>query len=210
MGECAFNAMDSLLEILLTAQYSKELPRQGLIQFGYKRGEADSVAAHSFSVVLTAYLIAREMQKSMKVDIGRVLELAVLHDCGEFVLGDIGFFSKLVAKEIFDEIEKKAFGSLFANLDCAEELSSLRDEYCKLNTLEAQIVKAADALDAIALAVLTPSATYPKCDLISFKKMRDIAYSKLKQKNDFVAEFLLEASNRLFSNEIRPYMRHEG
>lgn len=193
-----------LLEILLTLQYSKELPRQGLIQYGYKRSEADSIASHSHSTTVMSFLIAKKLQKHHDINMEKVISLALFHDLGEVITGDFGFFSKMLGENAFNEIENKAFKSFFKNLEFSDYLYELKKEYDKQKTMESQIVKVADTLDAIALAVLTPSA-----DLSGFLRMREIKHSKLLSKNTYLADFLFSSSNLLFSKQVSPYRRFE-
>jgi len=55
--------LKKILKVFLTLQWAKELPRQGFIAMGFKRNEADSVAAHSFSTSILSYFLAKQLQK---------------------------------------------------------------------------------------------------------------------------------------------------
>lgn len=149
-----------LLEVFLTVQVSKELPRQGFLYSGFKRNEADSVAAHSYSVTLFAYLLARELKdEGFDVDPERVLKIAMVHDLGETITGDIGTYAKELARGVFDKVEVEAFSLLTRNLNVRDEFREYFEEYIKLSTTEAAIVKFADALDAFVQGFNTRNAT---------------------------------------------------
>lgn len=193
-----------LLEIFLTVQCSKELPRQGLIQYGYKRSEADSIAAHSFSTALFSLLLGEKLKKDLDLDMEKLLKTALLHDMGETVTGDFGFFSKLLDEESFEEVEHKAFNSLFKNLSFSKDFSNLRKDYEEQNSIESYIVKVADTLDAIALAKMTPSA-----DLSGFYRVREIKRKKLKENNPYLENLMMEASELIFEDKVNPYRRFE-
>ncbi len=78
------------------------------------------------------------------------------------------------------------------------------EEYEKQSSIESQIVKVADVLDAIALAKLTPSA-----DMSGFYRMREIKKEKLKERNQDLEELMMDASNMILDGEVKPYRRFE-
>ena len=61
----------------------KEVPRTGWLDRGISPEETESVADHSFGVALLAWLLAPD-----ELDRARVVELALLHDLAESVVGD--------------------------------------------------------------------------------------------------------------------------
>lgn len=153
------NDLKKILKVFLTLQWAKELPRQGFIAMGFKRNEADSVAAHSFSTALLAYFFAKQLKKEgMKINPDKVLKMGLVHDIGETIVGDVGTFVKGMAGGVFKNIEEEGVKALVEGLDSKDEIISLVEEYNKRQTLEARIVKAADNLDALAQAKGVPGA----------------------------------------------------
>ena len=153
------NDLKKILKVFLTLQWAKELPRQGFIAMGFKRNEADSVAAHSFSTALLAYFFAKELQKDgTKIDAEKVLKMGLVHDIGETIVGDVGTFVKGMAGGVFKNIEEEGVAALVDGLDSEKEIIDLVEEYNQRNTLEARVVKAADNLDALAQAKGVPGA----------------------------------------------------
>ena len=153
------NDLKKILKVFLTLQWAKELPRQGFIAMGFKRNEADSVAAHSFSTALLAYFLARQLQKEdIKIDAEKVLKMGLVHDIGETIVGDVGTFVKGMAGGVFKNIEEEGVKALVAGLDSKEEIIKLVEEYNDRKTIEARVVKAADNLDALAQAKGVPGA----------------------------------------------------
>ncbi|MBN2422569.1 HD family hydrolase [Candidatus Woesearchaeota archaeon] len=195
-----------LLEVFLTLQVTKELPRQGFIYSGFKRNEADSVAAHSFNVAAFSYLLARELKsqgiEGIEVNPEKTLKIAVLHDMGESITGDIGTWVKVLAEGKFEEVENKAFKLLVRNLSNKEELVNLFKEYNKLETIEAQIVKLADALDAIAQGINTPGAR------LEDWKLADKKIIKNKIKNEKLRKIFDESINLLFNRKVTYFRGH--
>jgi len=148
-----------ILKVFLTLQWAKELPRQGFIALGFKRNEADSVAAHSFTTSLLSYFLAKQLQKEgVKIDAEKALKMGLLHDVGETIVGDVGTFVKGMAGGVFKDIEKEGVKALVEGLDFKDEIIDLVSEYSDRKTLEARVVKAADNLDALAQAKGVPGA----------------------------------------------------
>src|SRR3989344_4117070 len=151
--------LKKILKVFLTLQWAKELPRQGFIAMGFKRNEADSVAAHSFSTALLSYFLAKQLQKEgTKIDPEKVLKMGLVHDIGETIVGDVGTFVKGMAGGVFKNIEEEGVKALVSGLDSEKEIIELVEEYNGRKSLEARVVKAADNLDALAQAKGVPGA----------------------------------------------------
>ncbi len=151
--------LKKILKVFLTLQWAKELPRQGFIAMGFKRNEADSVAAHSFSTGILAYFLAKQLQKEgVKIDAEKVLKMGLFHDVGETIVGDVGTFVKGMAGGVFKNIEEEGVKALVEGLDFGKETIELVEEYNQRKTIEARVVKAADNLDALAQAKGVPGA----------------------------------------------------
>jgi 5'-deoxynucleotidase YfbR-like HD superfamily hydrolase len=160
-----------LLDVFLTLQATKELPRQGFINFGFKRNDSDSVAAHSFTVAVLAFFLAKNLQKQqVDVDADRTLKIALIHDMGEAISGDIGYHVKRFAGELLSRVEEQTFGMLVNKLEFADELTKYFKEYNASESLEAKIVKMADALDAYTQMLLTPGANLRTAQLFVSEK----------------------------------------
>ena len=153
------NDLKKILKVFLTLQWAKELPRQGFIAMGFKRNEADSVAAHSFSTALLSYFLAKQLQKEgTKIDSEKVLKMGLVHDIGETIVGDVGTFVKGMAGGVFKDIEEEGVKALVDGLDFKDEIINLVSEYNDRKSLEARVVKVADNLDALAQAKGVPAA----------------------------------------------------
>ncbi len=170
--------LSNLLEVFMTVQVAKELPRQGFLYSGFKRNEADSVAAHSFSVCVFSYLLARELkEEGWKVDPDKTLKIALMHDLGETITGDIGTYAKDLARGVFNKVEMEAFRLLVRNVTDKKKLVDYFNEYMEPKTMEAQIVKFVDSLDAFVQAFTTSNAVIEDLEqtmkTISNKKIKD-------------------------------------
>lgn len=153
------SVLKKILKVFLTLQWAKELPRQGFIALGFKRNEADSVAAHSWTTAVLVYLLASEMKKDgAKIDVDKAVKMALFHDMAETIVGDVGTFVKGMAKGAFAPIEEEGLKWLVADLPTRKEMVSLVEEYMQRKTLEARLCKVADNLDALAQAKGVPAA----------------------------------------------------
>ncbi len=151
--------LKKILKVFLTLQWAKELPRQGFIAMGFKRQEADSVAAHSWTTAMLVYFLASEMKKNgVKINVDRALKMAMFHDMAETIVGDVGTFVKGMAKGAFAPIEEEGLKWLVKDLPSNSEVIELVQEYMQRKTLEARLCKVADNLDALAQAKGVPGA----------------------------------------------------
>lgn len=148
-----------ILRVFLTLQWAKELPRQGFIALGFKRNEADSVAAHSWTTAMLTFFLATEMKKQgQKIDVDKAVKMALFHDMAETIVGDVGTFVKSMAGGAFAGVEEEGLKWLLSDLPSKEEIASLVHEYSQRKTLEARLVKVADNLDALAQVKGVPAA----------------------------------------------------
>jgi putative hydrolase of HD superfamily len=151
--------LKKILKVFLTLQWAKELPRQGFIAMGFKRQEADSVAAHSWTTAMLVYFLASEMKKNgIKINIDRAVKMAMFHDMAETIVGDVGTFVKGMAQGAFAPIEEEGLKWLVKDLPQNSEIVELVQEYMQRKTLEARLCKVADNLDALAQAKGVPGA----------------------------------------------------
>ncbi len=151
--------LKKILKVFLTLQWAKELPRQGFIALGFKRNEADSVAAHSWTTAMVTYLLAVEMKKNgQKINVDKAVKMALFHDMAETIVGDVGTFVKSMAKGAFAGIEEEGLKWLVSDLPTREEIVSLVHEYMQRQSLEARLVKVADNLDALAQVKGVPAS----------------------------------------------------
>jgi putative hydrolase of HD superfamily len=144
----------------------KEIPRTGWLDRGIPDEETESVADHSYGVALLAWLLAPE-----ELDRGRVVELALIHDLAEAVVGDVTPYDRDVLQSLDPDIrrtwlnqrhvrsderaadkhaaEDAAIGDLAMELggQRADRLRSCWTELRERRTPEARFVKEMDVLE---------------------------------------------------------------
>jgi putative hydrolases of HD superfamily len=128
----------------------KTVPRVGWLLRGVR--DVESVAAHSFGVAFIAMLLAdRAEARGLKVDVGRVLRMALLHDVHEVRTGDL----PNTIKQYFDPSALKTADQRVAT-EILTKLGAPGKKYLEIwldyedrASLEARLVKAADKLDLL-------------------------------------------------------------
>ena len=139
-----------MLPLLIELQRLKRLERTGWSLRGMPHG-TESVAAHSFGVSIVAMLLADELvRQGARVNVERVLKLALLHDWPEARVGDlprtaINYFGVAARKHA----ESEAFAGITDTLNTREQYRALYEEYEVRQTLESRLVKAADIIDLL-------------------------------------------------------------
>ena len=145
-----------MLSVLLELQRLKRLDRTGWVLRGLPPG-AESVAAHSYGVALTAMMLADECAaRGVEVDAGRLLRIALLHDLQETRTGDMPrTVADYYGREARRAAERAAFDDVMrgAGARHAARYAELHEDYEARASLEARLVKAADVVDLLAQAL---------------------------------------------------------
>ena len=120
-------------EELLTLLKLKDIDRAGWVRAGVSNPE--SVAAHSWGMAILALRLCPD-----HLDLSKVLQLCLVHDVAEIVVGDLTPHDTIKGQEKHD-LEREGM------LKVAPQWIGLFDEYEQAETEEAQFVKAMDKLD---------------------------------------------------------------
>lgn len=107
-------------------------------------GRPESTAEHTWRLCLLAVVL----DDALGVDVRRLLELLVVHDLGEAILGDVPAPQQSADKTAD---ERAAFAALLALLPAAvaARLIARWDEYNAVATPEAKMAKALDRLETV-------------------------------------------------------------
>ncbi len=108
-------------------------------------GRHESVAEHSWRIALMAMLLKDEFPGT---DIGKVIQMCLIHDLGEAFTGDIPTFDKTDADA---QKEDALFARWVDTLpqSTRAEFQSLLAEMAALETPEAKLYKALDKMEAV-------------------------------------------------------------
>jgi putative hydrolase of HD superfamily len=108
-------------------------------------GNRETVAEHSWRLAVMALLLQEEFPE---LEMGKVIEMCLIHDFGEAVTGDIPSFDKTQSDE---QKEWKGLMELLKQLPSKEKSRFLElfQEMEELKSPEAKLVKALDQLEAV-------------------------------------------------------------
>ena len=130
-----------LLEALQIAERLKDATRHCYT----KNGRHESVAEHSWMMTLMAYFMTDEFPE---VDMDKVIRMCIIHDLGECFTGDIPTFDKTKAHEANEENLLYSWVRTLPE-NYANEMIALYEEMAERKTIESQIYKAIDGLEAL-------------------------------------------------------------
>lgn len=121
-------------------------------------GGFENDAEHSWAVALTCMLLADQLEKEFgkKLDILKMLKMALIHDMGEIGTGDVKTWDTKgrVGKEERERAGMKAMTNLLPS-DIGKEFMQLWEECEEMMTIEAKIVRSIDRLDPVIHRALT-------------------------------------------------------
>lgn len=142
------------VDFLKLLQLSRVQPQNGYQPAVRSKGEVSDLAQHHYLVTMLAWQLARACAKvGTKVNVERVLELALLHDIGELFGGDINFYyarSRPKVREAAKAFQKETEQYLTDFFgDDKEYIAKLFEENAKKETNEAIIARIADHLECL-------------------------------------------------------------
>ena len=147
-----------LINLLLETGLLKKVLRTGWILKGVEN--AESVADHSWRVAILALILAPQL----KVDQLKLVKMALIHDLGEALIGDIKWErGKRVigSQEEKHKDERKAIKKMFADNPSFKEYVDLWGEFTEQKTREAKIMKELDKLEMVIQALEYEQENYP-------------------------------------------------
>jgi len=132
------------------------MPRTGWLLCNIPLSEVEDVAQHTFDVAAMTLLLAGELERGgKKLDVGRALSIAVVHDWAESEFGDFPYtaLKHLGPAGTKKRIEKRILDEILGKLSNKEKYLKFWREYSEKRTTEAKLVHAADYLSMLVQAV---------------------------------------------------------
>jgi putative hydrolase of HD superfamily len=157
-------------DFLSTLSRTKMIPRSGWISHGVSLPDVESVADHSFSTALLATLMADiEFEHGRRVDVERVLRMALLHDLSETLTFDIskeyltylGNRGKAIKNEL-DEAATRHVLTAIKEPKISRKYVTFQREFDAERSIESKIVHDADYLDILLQVVEYAKRGYSK------------------------------------------------
>ncbi len=130
-----------LLEAMAVAVRLKDTTRHCYTE----KGRHESVAEHCWMAALMAFFLQDEFPEA---DMDKVIRMCLIHDLGEAFTGDIPTFEKTEENERTEEQLLREWVAALPKV-CRDEMTALYDEMERRESLEAQIYKAIDNLEAV-------------------------------------------------------------
>lgn len=130
-----------LLEAMAVAVRLKDTTRHCYTE----KGRHESVAEHCWMAALMAFFLQDEFPEA---DMDKVIRMCLIHDLGEAFTGDIPTFEKTEENERTEEQLLREWVAALPKM-CRDEMTALYDEMERRESLEAQIYKAIDNLEAV-------------------------------------------------------------
>ncbi|HEX28815.1 TPA: HD domain-containing protein [Candidatus Poribacteria bacterium] len=137
-----------LIEFIEEIGRLKLIPRTGWRFHGIEAPE--SVADHSYRVALVSMVLGDMLQRrGVKLDMEKLLRMAILHEIPEAKIGDVPFPAfQYLPEETKENAEKEAVRSMTSKLgELGERYTKLWTEFEERGSLEAKVVRAADKLE---------------------------------------------------------------
>ena len=144
------------IKFAITIDEMKNIFRRNLLADGSRR---ENDAEHSWHLAMLAMIL--QEYSAEKVDIERVLKIALIHDLIEVYAGDT-FAYDVKGNEDKHEREIQAADKLFGMLDPVQgaEIRALWDEFEAMETAESKYANAIDRIQPLILNYLTDGHTW--------------------------------------------------
>jgi putative hydrolase of HD superfamily len=152
--------MREVVDFLLAAGALKNLPRTGWRLVGVT--DCESVADHSFRVVLLALLLGELVEG---VDRGKLLRMAVVHELPESIVTDLPPKAiQVIGRDVKQRAEREAWARLLPPGQQLDEWRALWEEFEAGRTQEAKLARVADKLEMLLQAYEYERAGYRDLD----------------------------------------------
>lgn len=147
---------DAALQLLLSANQLKRIPRTGWMMRGISDGE--SVSEHTCGVAFVCLVLADLVDRP--VDRAKLLSMALLHDLPEAVLGDIPAPAlRHLAPDVKREAEEDVLRLLLDELPQRERWYTWWRDLEERASTEARLVRDADRIDMLIQAFVYEETT---------------------------------------------------
>ncbi len=149
-----FGKIDNdIVNIYMQYNQLKNIYRQGWlkIRIGLEHKEkCESIADHTFSVSMLAITIVQKYE--LKLDMLKVLKLAIMHELGEIYAGDYTPFDNITENQKH-RLEKEAVEKLIKDITFENDFLETWLEYEEKQTEESKFVSELDKLEFLLQAV---------------------------------------------------------
>lgn len=142
------NKANKILDSFVELSYLTRIKRTGWVLAGVT--EPETIADHCFETAMFAYILSKQVD--LKLDIGKMLTMALFHEVGEVRITDFPRRAKKYVKKFKRAAESEAINDIIGEL--SPELIEILHEFEECKTPEAKLVEAAEELQIIFKALV--------------------------------------------------------
>ena len=151
----------------------KLVPRSGWISYRISKNDVEPVSSHCYSVSVIALTMSEMMRlRKQRISVEQVLRMALLHDLSESLTFDISKaylrYLGVRGSQVKTQLERRAISRILAGLEnqrLERMFNASVEEYSAAKSLEARIVRCADALDLLLQIIEYQRMGYSKATL---------------------------------------------
>jgi len=146
------NQTKNLISSLEHIYQLKTIPRSGWLQSGIAPEGVESIASHSYGMSILIMHLRSELETN-GVNVERALNMALVHDIAESIVGDLTPLDNVSESEKY-VAEAAAFKQIVKGVREGEYFQDLWEDFESVKSPEAQVVKRIDKLDMLIQAYL--------------------------------------------------------
>jgi putative hydrolase of HD superfamily len=153
--------MNEIQKIIKFVQIIEKLKRE-LRHSWLSNGRQESVAEHTWSATLLAFLLAEEIKEDINTE--KLLKRIFIHDLVEIYYKDVPSFKNDKSKYKEEQQALDKILSKIPNEKLQTEISNLWEEFEKRESIEAKLAQVCDKAEAIIQHDISPIETFPQRD----------------------------------------------
>lgn len=194
------NKNNTILRFYLLTTTLKNKIRQGSIYWNVSAKRRESIAEHVYDTCMLA--IAIDSEYDLKINIKKVVEMLVIHELEEIIIGDITPFDNVSNEEKL-KIGRKAVLDILQGMKKEQEYISLTDEFNSRKTKEAKFAYLCDKLDFDLQMKLYADQGYIKLDTNSNSPI-----FKNKKVQNILKDGATSASDVFYNYDVDKYTKY--
>lgn len=190
---------NNIIRFYVLANTLKQKIRSGWLEIGIEKERIESVAEHIYGTLILA--IAIDSEKSLNLDMYRVLKMLILHETEEIIMPDYTVRSSITPEQKI-ELGKEFVNYVTRGLFRQEEIETLLNEFNERKTSEAKFCYMIDKIECDFQAKL-----YDLEGVMDYDKTReDLKYygdraDEIDQKSKDASDFWIEFDKPKYQND---------
>lgn len=190
---------DNIIRFYILANTLKSKIRTGWLEIGIEKERIESIAEHIYGTLILA--IAIDSEKSLNLDMYKVLKMLILHETEEIIMPDYTVRSSITPEQK-KELGKECVNRVTLGLFKKEEIEALLNEFNDRKTSEAKFCYMIDKIECDFQAKM-----YDLEDVMDYDKTReDLKYygeraDEIDGKSKEASDFWIESDKPKYQND---------